>query len=259
MKQPIPIGICIGTGALKELSPGYAHIELSAAATLAGQNPADGAVDLAEFASLQPPVRAFNCFVPAEIKTVGPDVVRDQLEAYVSTTISRAAAVGAELIVFGSAGSRRVPEGYPRASAWDQLVWFLGLCADHAERHGLTIAIEPLNTNECNILNSYSEGVQMARDVNRPSIKVLADTWHFAVDDEPLDDILQAPEWLAHVHLADSPGRGHPGTGSYPFGRLFGILHEIGYAGRVSIECAWPPDLRRASAEALTFLEPLAR
>jgi len=259
MKQSIPIGICIGPDALGELAPGYAHIEISAAATLAGQNPAPDAVNMTSLKALRPPVRAFNCFVPGEIKTVGPDVVRDRVEAYVATTIGRVAELGAEVVVFGSGGSRRVPDGYPRTAAWDQLVWFLGRCADHAEQHGLTIAIEPLNTNECNILTSYIEGVRMARDVSRPSIKVLADTWHFAVDEEPLDDILQAPEWLAHVHLADSPGRGHPGTASYPFDRLFDILHEIGYAGRVSIECAWPADLRRASAEALTFLEPLAR
>ena len=260
MRQPIPIGVCAGPDALGDLTPGYAHIELSAMATLAGANPAPDAVDLRTLQALHPSVRAFNCFVPGDIKTVGPDVARDQVEAYVATTIGRAAAVGAELIVFGSGASRRVPDGYPRASAWDQLIWFLGRCADHAEQHGVTIAIEPLNTNECNILNSYTEGVRMARDVARPeSIKVLADTWHFAVDKEPLDDILLAPEWLAHVHVADSPGRQHPGTGTYPFDRLFAILHEIGYAGRMSIECAWPGDLRRASAEALAFLEPLAR
>jgi len=105
-------------------------------------------------------VRAFNCFVPSAIKTVGPNVARDQVEAYVATTIRRAAAVRADLIVFGSGGSRRVPEGYARSAAWDQLVWFLGYCADHAEQHGLTIVIEPLNTNECNILNTYTESVE---------------------------------------------------------------------------------------------------
>jgi len=257
--RSIPIGICVSPDALNELAPGFDYVEISAAATLAGQDPTPDAVDLDALVALQPAVRAFNCFVPSAIKTVGPNVARDQVEAYVATTIRRAAAVGADLIVFGSGGSRRVPEGYARSAAWDQLVWFLGYCADHAEQHGLTIVIEPLNTNECNILNTYTESVEMAREVNRPSIKVLADTWHFAVDEEPLDDILQAPEWLAHVHLADSPGRGHPGTGAYPFDRLFGILREIGYAGRVSIECGWPGDFCRDSAEALAFLEPLAR
>lgn len=260
MTQLIPIGICTCPEAVPALAPGYAHIELSAAAVLAGQNRAADAVDLSALQAIRPPVRVFNCFVPGDIRTVGPDVSKEQVESYVGATITRAAAVGAEVIVFGSGGSRRVPEGYSRASAWDQIVWFLGLCADHAELHGVTIAIEPLNRNECNILNSYRESVQMACEVARPaSIKVLADTWHMAVEEEPLEHILDAPEWLAHVHLADSPGRGHPGSGAFPFDRLFAILHEIEYAGRVSLECGWPDDMTQATAEALAFLAPLVR
>ena len=259
MTQRIPIGICTSPEAAPSVALGYDHVELSAAAVLAGQNPALDAVDLAALRELCPPVRAFNCFVPGDIRTVGLDVSREQVSLYVETTIARAAAVGAELIVFGSGGSRRVPDGYPRSYAWDQLVWFLDGCADHAEEHGIVIAIEPLNASECNILNSYREGVAMAREVARPkAIKVLADTWHMAVEEEPLDAILDAPEWLAHVHLADSPGRGYPGSGAYPFDRLFSILHEIGYAGRASLECRWPDDATAASTEALAFLKPLA-
>ena len=259
MTQRIPIGICTSPEAAPSVALGLDHVELSAAAVLAGQNPASDAVDLAALRELCPPVRAFNCFVPGDIRTVGPDVSREQVSLYVETTIARAAAVGAELIVFGSGGSRRVPDGYPRSLAWDQLVWFLGKCADHAEEHGIVIAIEPLNASECNILTSYREGVAMAREVARPkAIKVLADTWHMAVEEEPLDAILDSPEWLAHVHLADSPGRGYPGSGAYPFDRLFSILHEIGYVGRASLECRWPDDATAASAKALAFLQPLA-
>jgi sugar phosphate isomerase/epimerase len=259
VRQSIPVGVCTSPEAVPALASGYDHVELSAAGVLAGADATDGAVDLAALRALCPPVRAFNCFVPGDIRLVGPDVSPEQVAAYAATTIARAAGADAELIVFGSGGSRRVPEGFARSKAWDQLVWFLRMCADYAGEHGLLIAIEPLNASECNILNSYREGVEMAREVARPdAIKVLADTWHMAVEEEPLEAILEAPEWLAHVHLADSPGRGHPGSGSFPFGRLFAILHEIGYAGRASIECRWPDDLTAASAEALAFLEPLA-
>jgi sugar phosphate isomerase/epimerase len=255
--RSMPIGICVSPEAVSKLPAGFDFTEASAAATLAGHDPSPDAVDLKGLAELEPVVRAFNCFLPGDLKVVGREIQKDGVEAYVATTLARAAAVGAELMVFGSGRSRSVPGGFARSAAWDQLAWFLERCADHAEEHGLTIAIEPLNTNECNILNTYTESVMLAREVNRPSIKVLADTWHFAVEDEPLDDILEAPEWLAHVHLADSPGRGHPGSGSYPFDRLFAILREIGYDGRVSIECGWPGDLTRDAAEALAFLERL--
>lgn len=259
MSRSIPIGICVNPDAVSKLPPGFDFCEIAAAATLAGHDPSPDAVDLEGLSELEPAVRAFNCFLPGDLRVVGPDVQRDRVEAYVGTTIARAAEVGADLMVFGSGRSRSVPDGFARSAAWGQLVWFLERCADHAREHGLTIAIEPLNANECNILNTYTESVALAREVSRPFIKVLADTWHFAVEDEPLDDILEAPEWLAHVHVADSPDRGHPGSGSYPFDRLFAILREISYDGRVSIECGWPGDLTRDAAESLAFLERLTQ
>jgi hydroxypyruvate isomerase len=42
--------------------------------------------------------------------------------------------------------------------------------------------------------------------------------------------------WIGHVQIADSPGRGEPGTGEicYPF--VLGELERLGYAGYVGLE-----------------------
>ena len=71
-----------------------------------------------------------------------------------------------------------------------------------------------------------------------------------------LDDIAKEPEWLAHVHLADT-GRYYPGSGSYPLQRLFAILKDIGYHGMASVECRWGDDFTGESAKALEFLRKL--
>jgi hydroxypyruvate isomerase len=41
---------------------------------------------------------------------------------------------------------------------------------------------------------------------------------------------------IAHIQIADNPGRHQPGTGeiNYPF--LFGLLDEIGYQGWIGCE-----------------------
>jgi hydroxypyruvate isomerase len=41
---------------------------------------------------------------------------------------------------------------------------------------------------------------------------------------------------IAHIQIADSPGRGEPGTGEINFPYLFGVLEEIGYDGHVGLE-----------------------
>lgn len=259
MNRSIPIGMCLNPDKAAELAPGYDYLELTVSGAL---NPLEDdetfAPKMAALKALQPPIRAFNVFLPGKtIPVTGPNVNWEQAEQYVKRAVQRVAALGGKVIVFGSGGARNIPEDYPRAKAWGQLVHFCNLCADALQGTGVTLAIEPLNHNESNVLNTYLEGVQLARDVARDEVKVLADIYHFQVDEEPLDDILQAPEWLAHVHLADS-GRRNPGSGSYPLARWFEILHEVGYQGMASVECRFGDDFARETAESLVFLRTLA-
>ena len=257
MSKPIRLGICTSPDKVADIAPGFDYLELGASSAMMPlQGDDDYASQGAELTALRPPVRAFNNFVLAEVKVVGDDVNWDRVEMYVRNAVSRAISLGAQVIVFGSGGARRVPEDFSRALAWGQLVRFLNICADQAEPHALTIAIEPLNNAECNILNTYLEGVQLAKDVNRDEVRVLADIYHFMMDGEPLNDILEEPGWLAHVHLADTHRR-WPGSGSYPNERLFEILGEIGYQGMASVECSWGDDFTDKTSRSLAFLRSL--
>ena len=258
MSKPIALGMCISPDKVAELAPGYDYLELAVSSTLAPL--ADDAVYAPHEAALQalrPRIRAFNVFVPKEVRLVGKDVNWEQVELYVRRALHRVANLGGDIVVFGSGGARAIPDDFSRALAWGQLVRFLNLCADYAQTEGVTIAIEPLNHTESNVLNSYPEGVQMAKDVGRREVRVLADIYHFMMDAEPLEDIANAPEWLAHVHLADT-GRLHPGSGIYPLERLFAILKDVDYQGMASVECKWGDDFAGESARSLQFLRRLA-
>jgi hypothetical protein len=46
--------------------------------------------------------------------------------AYVAKAFDRVARLGVRIVVFGSGGARRVPEGYPRDDAVRQMVDFGG-------------------------------------------------------------------------------------------------------------------------------------
>jgi sugar phosphate isomerase/epimerase len=251
------LGICIQSEQAAMVAPYYDYAELQVGSLLTQSDDETVAGVLSDLAHLSLPVRAFNVFVPRHIRLVGDDVEWTLVRRYVDTSVRRAAAVGGRLIVFGSGAARAVPDGFLRARAWAQLVRFLTMAADVAEPLGVTLAIEPLNSTESNIVNTYSEGVQLARDVDRLGVRVLADLFHIVQENEPIDDILLAPEWLAHVHLADT-GRMHPGSGVYPLREFFGVLRLAGYRGAASVECRWGDDLvgeARASAE---FLRALA-
>ncbi len=87
---------------------------------------------LAALAALQDaglPCPAVNGFVPANLKITGPDVDTPALQSYVATATARAERAGVRIIVFGSGGARRIPDGFDRQAAHTQLAAFCRMAA----------------------------------------------------------------------------------------------------------------------------------
>jgi sugar phosphate isomerase/epimerase len=217
---------------------GFDFMEATVVSLLPEQDEAIFAPLLARYQTAPLPVRACNVFLPGDLKVVGPAVDAERLRHYVRVALSRAARIGAELVVFGSGTARSIPTGFARERALDQLVDFLQLVGSAAVAAGVTIAIEPLNRKESNVINSVAEAVALAQRVDHPAVRVLADFYHMDEEGEPLSEISRHAAWLAHIHVADS-GRLAPGLGTYPYDRFVAELNQAGYRGLVSVECRW--------------------
>ena len=168
---------------------------------------------------------------------------------YVRHALDRAARLGARIIVFGSAGAKNVPEGFPRDAAWSQIVELLEYLGPIATRHDLTIAIEPINRLESNIVNLAAEGLRLARQVHHPNIQLLIDFYHLTMEQENPDIILEAGAAIRHVHFAGIEGRCFPAEMTPSCTRFVQLLGEVQYSGRCSIEAFthdFPADARRA-------------
>jgi sugar phosphate isomerase/epimerase len=185
------------------------------------------------------PVYACNSFLPNTIKVVGPDADPQAALAYAQTAFERAKETGIKRIVFGSGGSRKIPEGFDRDQARRQFVSLLKEMGPLAAAGDVIVVIEPLNRNETNFINTVTEGTDIARLVNHPNICVLADFYHMAVENESPDGIRYAGDLLKHCHIAEKENRMAPGTTDYDFRPYFKALKEIGYQGGVSIEGRW--------------------
>lgn len=256
MSKSIALGICADPSQANDIAAHYDYIELSLSTVLSPLVEDTAFTEqMASLKDLPLPARACNNFVAANVKVVGPDIDQDLITRYVETGFARAEALGIERIVFGSGGARRVPEGFSREVAWEQLVAFCRLCSERAYS-GLVIAIEPLNRGECNIITSFGEGLRLARDVAEPNVGILADIYHLEMESEPVSVISEGADILSHVHLADS-GRLYPGSGTYPLRELFALLHGHEYTGRASVECRWGDDFSHEAGLAATFLRTL--
>ncbi len=190
---------------------------------------------LAEAHAVGLPCPAVNVFVPADLKITGPSVDLAALQTFAETAFIRAEHAGVEVIVFGSGGARRIPDGFDRTQAWAQLVAFGQMIGPLAKPHGVTVVVEPLNLGECNVLNTVSESADYVRAVGHPNVRLLVDGYHWSKDGDTVEGILNNGTLLAHAHVATVEGRHAPAPGDTcaPF---FATLRKAGYDGRVSIE-----------------------
>jgi len=185
------------------------------------------------------PVKACNSFIPKELKSVGPDAVHTQILEFAETTFRRAQKAGVEIIVFGSGGSRAIPEGFSREKARAQFIELCKKMASIAKKNNITIVLEPLNTNECNFINSISEGSQIVKEVNHLNFRLLADLYHMRMENESSESIIQYGKLIKHVHIAEKKDRAVPGTYNEDFSLYFDALKRTGYNGKISIEARW--------------------
>ena len=253
------LGCCVSLEQVPALeAAGADYCELTVTRTVMG------AADDAAFAgtrqqlaatSVKP--KAYNVFLPGDLRVVGPAVDRARLEEYARAAFARIGQLGGSIVVFGSGRARAVPEDFDRAAALDQLEDFLRWIPPIAAAHGVTIAIEPLRRAESNVFNSVRETAAFIRERQLPEAKLLADIYHMMEEDEPLDAIDECADLRVHTHAADS-GRGAPGTGSYPLAEFFRRLRVNGYGGNCSIECNWA-DFPTEVGPSMAFLRETAR
>ena len=248
------LGICTGPDTFSHRPAGLDFIEANVQKLLApGAGDDDFAPNLEGARACPVPVRAANCFLPGDLKSTGPHVDPDALDAYVRVAMGRAARVGIDTIVFGSGGSRQVPDGFDRNEAAEQLAGHLRRWGPIAADNGVTIVVEPLQKRDCNIINTVAEGADLVRRVDHPGVRLLADTFHMACDGDPPEAIEAAGALMGHVHCAEKTDRARPGVNDEDLRPYFRALKAAGYAGRVSIEAAWT-DMPAEADEALAAL-----
>jgi sugar phosphate isomerase/epimerase len=188
---------------------------------------------------LQVPMYAFNIFIPGELKIVGPDVNEAALLTYVDKVFQRCQATGVNRIIWGSGGSRRVPEGFDRTKAKDQFVSMARKIADKASRYNITLALENLNSTETNFITTVEEAVDIVKKVDHKNLRLCVDIYHMLKEGEPPSSILKTKGYVIYCEVAEKEGRTPPGVQGDDFRPYFSALKQVGYNDKIMIECRW--------------------
>ena len=252
----IELGVCThfnNAGMLAE--HGYAYLEPSVGGLLMPDKSEEEFNEVLEQA-LQSglPLKACNGFIPGRLKSVGPEAVHQEILEFAETAFRRGQQIGVRYIVFGSGGSRRVPDGFPKQEALRQFTDLCAAMAPVAAQYDIVVVLEPLNRNECNLINSLADGAAIVEAVNHPNFRLLADIYHMMMDDEGPDQILKYGHLIEHTHIAEKESRAAPGTHNEDFTPYFEALKKVGYRGMMSVESRWD-DMETQAAAAIMALK----
>lgn len=196
-----------------------------------------------------------NILFPSQIKLFSSDTSNSKISEYLNNAFTRAQRLGVQYVIFGSGPSRTVPDGMNRISAWDKLVGITRTIGDIAKKYDITVLIEPLRRQECNIINSVKEGLELAKCVKHKNVKLVVDFFHLKNEQEDPSIILETEDYIKHVHIANTANRVFPKhLEEDNYAPFIEALKKINYDERISIE-SYTNDFDKDALDSLNFLK----
>jgi hydroxypyruvate isomerase len=147
----------------------------------------------------------------------------------------------------------RALPGIPESAQRSEVASALRDCAALAHDRGITILVEALNEHDVPgyLLPTPEAAARLIDAVGSDSVRLLLDAYHVdRAGGDPVDAALGFADVIGHVHVADWPGRGPPGSGALDLWTLVERLHAVGYGGAIALEY----DPRGDTPASLAFL-----
>jgi hydroxypyruvate isomerase len=136
-------------------------------------------------------------------------------------------------------------EGVDSGKQWNVLVDNLAYAAEKLAAANRTLLIEMINTYDIPgfFLSTTRQALKLIDDVKAVNLKIQYDVYHMQRMEGNLLPTIEANlEHIAHIQIADNPGRHQPGTGEINYRFLLEALDRIGYKGYVGLEYVPEPD-----------------
>ena len=133
----------------------------------------------------------------------------------------------------------KTPADVPEAQVHDTLVDNLYRASQRLKDAGIRLLVEPINRHDIPgfHLHRTDQALALIAEVGGGNLFLQYDVYHAQRTEGELAETLRRHlSRIAHVQVADNPGRNEPGTGEINFPFLFGHLDRIGYQGWIGCE-----------------------
>jgi hydroxypyruvate isomerase len=131
------------------------------------------------------------------------------------------------------------PPGADRGVLEETFVANLAFAAEALRVRRVRLLIEPINRRDMPgfFLNRSAEALRLMKRVGSDNLHLQADIYHMQVMEGDLARRLEeAMPQIAHIQIADNPGRHEPGAGEINYGFLLPLIDRLGYGGWVGCE-----------------------
>jgi hydroxypyruvate isomerase len=147
------------------------------------------------------------------------------------------------------------PSDISKEKVRETLVTNLRLAAGALAKEDIRLLIESVNTRDIPgfYLSRTADVLSLIRDVKHPNLYYQYDIYHMQVMEGDITmTIRNNIKTIAHMQVADNPGRHEPGTGEINYTNLFRFIDEVGYTGYIG--CEYKP--AATTEEGLSWLKP---
>ena len=160
----------------------------------------------------------------------------EEFKKGVDTAIEYGKALGTKQI---NCLAGKVPAGVSKEQAHATFVSNLKYAAEKLKAAGIPLLIEPINTFDIPgfFLNYTAQAAAIIDEVGSDNLFIQYDIYHAQRMEGELANTFKANQArIAHVQLADNPGRNEPGTGEINYAFMFKYLDGAGYDGWIGCE-----------------------
>jgi hydroxypyruvate isomerase len=132
-----------------------------------------------------------------------------------------------------------MPAGVEEEEARATLVSNLRYVAEELENVGVKALIEAINTRDQPgfYVHTTAQARKVIEEAGHQNLYIQYDFYHMQIMEGDLAPTVKANlDLIAHIQMADTPGRHEPGTGEINYDFLLPYLDEVGYRGWVGCE-----------------------
>jgi D-psicose/D-tagatose/L-ribulose 3-epimerase len=181
--------------------------------------------------------------------------VRDNSLKYITQAIKLCKDSGCKTLagpMYSAVGKRRHVTPDQKKKEWDLAVKGLKEAGKRAADAGVTLAIEPLNRFETDLVNTAEQCEKLVNDIGMNNVGFHLDSFHMNIEEKNSGDaIRRAGKRLYHFHACEND-RGAPGSGvNIDWATIAAALKEVGYKGEAVIESFTPKTKSIAAAAAI--------